>query len=412
MLSCKVPVSWLSVVILATAVAIADANANANANSYANSRAHCQSSTAEPLEGCAAGTILVSPTHKDAQFQTIQSAVLSLDETTPATILVLSGTYIEQINVTRSGPLTLLGEVAEGGGGGGGGGKNSVTVQFSAANVNVSYTDNAFTSVLTVAPTLEASLTGSGPTGYPVPAGTPFGNKDFRVYNVDFRNVFAAASVGPSLAVSVSYANAGFYHAGFYSWQDTVYIGKLGNAYFYDNTIAGQTDFFYGFGTAFIQNSSIAMRGCGGGVTAWKGTNTTTFSNRYGVYIADSTLAQENSTLVASLAGQCFLGRPWNSQHRSVFMKTYMDASINSAGYKAWAVSNDPAVSRVVPNVTIMAEYESYGPGWNSTGRIAGNVTTVYTKEDQVNKYASPLAVFMSETGNQPYVSWIDEQFL
>ena len=28
-----------------------------------------------------------------------------------------------------------------------------------------------------------------------------------------------------------------------------VYVGKLGNAYFYRNTIAGQTDFFYGNST-------------------------------------------------------------------------------------------------------------------------------------------------------------------
>jgi hypothetical protein len=95
-------------------------------------------------------------------------------------------------------------------------------VSFSSANVNASYTDNAFTSVLTVAPTLEASLTGSGPTGYPVPNGTVYGNVDFRVYNIDFVNAFAERSVGPSLAVSISRANAGFYQAGFYSYQDTV----------------------------------------------------------------------------------------------------------------------------------------------------------------------------------------------
>jgi pectinesterase len=73
-----------------------------------------------------------------------------------------------------------------------------------------------------VAPNLNASLTGSGNTGFPVPPDTPFGNIDFRVYNIDFRNVYAELGVGPSLAVSVSRANAGFYFSGFYSYQDTV----------------------------------------------------------------------------------------------------------------------------------------------------------------------------------------------
>jgi hypothetical protein len=55
-----------------------------------------------------------------------------------------------------------------------------------------------------------------------VPAGTPFGNVDFRAYNIDFINDFKNYATGPALAVSVSYANSGFYFCGFYSYQDTV----------------------------------------------------------------------------------------------------------------------------------------------------------------------------------------------
>lgn len=70
---------------------------------------------------------------------------------------------------------------------------------WAAANVASSYPDNAYTSVLTVAPTLEASLTGSGPTGCPVLADTLFGSTDIRAYNVDFRNAFSEIGVGPAL---------------------------------------------------------------------------------------------------------------------------------------------------------------------------------------------------------------------
>lgn len=85
-------------------------------------------------------------------------------------------------------------------------------------------------------------------------------------------------------------------------------MGKLGNAYFSKCEIAGQTDFLYGFGTAWIQSSRLALRGCGGGITAWKGTNTT-FANKYGVYIHDSVVEKANSSLL--IAGKCALGRPW-----------------------------------------------------------------------------------------------------
>jgi pectin methylesterase-like acyl-CoA thioesterase len=180
----------------------------------------CQAPTPNPLDGCPKNTLVVSSTPGDcsADFSTIQGAIDSLDNTTSYTILIKPGNYIEQVNVTRSGPLTLLGQTqnptqqAN----------NTVTIYWASADVSGRYTDNAYTSVLTVAPTLNASLTGSGNTGFPVPADTPFGCADFRVYNVDIRNVYADLGVGPSLAVSISRANAGFYYSGIYSYQDTV----------------------------------------------------------------------------------------------------------------------------------------------------------------------------------------------
>jgi pectinesterase len=179
----------------------------------------CQAPTPDPLTGCPPNTIWVSQTDCGADFTTIQGAISSLPENnTNYTILVMPGIYVEQLNVTRTAPLTILGQtstpnVQE---------SNTVTVYWAAANANGKFSDNAFTSVLTVAPTLEASLTGSGPTGYLMPPDTPFGCIDFRVYNIDFRNVVTEFSAGPSLAVSVSRANAGFYFSGFYSYQDTV----------------------------------------------------------------------------------------------------------------------------------------------------------------------------------------------
>lgn len=179
------------------------------------SRKQCQTS----LRDCAKGTILVSKDHPKADFRTIQSAIASLpDDSSPQTILVLAGDYTEQLNVTRAGPITLLGQtdhITDAS-------RNKATVYWSAANHHSSYPDNVYTSVLTVAPTLNASLTGAGPTGFPVPEDTPFGNVDFRVYNVDFRNAYSGYSDGPAHALSFSRSNGGFYYCGFYSYQDTV----------------------------------------------------------------------------------------------------------------------------------------------------------------------------------------------
>lgn len=181
-------------------------------------RKACQHPTKKPLDGCPKNTILVGP---GQNFTTIQSAILSLpDNEVPQNILILPGNYTEQVNVTRAGPVYLYGQtkypVDQT--------KNTVNIVWRDATgaATNSTRDNAYTSVLTVAPTFNASTTGSGPTGNPVPADTPFGNSDFRAYNLNFINNYKEYSAGPSLAVSVSYANTGFYYTGFYSYQDTV----------------------------------------------------------------------------------------------------------------------------------------------------------------------------------------------
>lgn len=181
-------------------------------------RKACQHPTKSPLDGCPKNTLLVGP---GQHFSTVQSAILSLpNNTSPQHILVLPGNYTEQVNVTRPGPVYLFGQTKHPNDQS----KNTVNIIWrnaTGAGVN-STIDNAYTSVLTVAPTFNASTTGSGPTGNPVPADTPFGNADFRAYNLNFINDFKNYSTGPSLAVSVSYANTGFYFCGFYSYQDTV----------------------------------------------------------------------------------------------------------------------------------------------------------------------------------------------
>lgn len=364
----------------------------------------CQYPTVDVLQGCPEGTIIVGTDSPHANFSTIQGAISSLpNDATPSHILVLAGNYTEQLNVTRQAPVTLIGQTvypfvqSE----------NLVTVYWASANgAGSGLNDNAYTSCLTVAPNLNASLTGSGPTGFPVPADTPFGNTDFRAYNIDFRNVFAEQAAGPSLAVSISRANAGFYHCGIYSYQDTLYVGHLGNAYFYGSEIAGQTDFLYGFGTAWIENSTLSLRGCGGGIIAWKGTNTT-FDNKYGCYVARSLVVAANTTVASKNVGKCSLGRPWNSLHRSVYIDTYMDATVLPQGYTKWG--STPATSNY-NNYTIMAEYASHGPGWNLTARIAGNITQVLDRSG-VLPYSSPEKVFMTPEGVQPNVGWIDGKF-
>ncbi|KAJ3547953.1 hypothetical protein NM208_g1242 [Fusarium decemcellulare] len=334
----------------------------------------CQNVNAkQPLQGCPRGTLYVSAANKKAHFTSIQDAIDSLpSDDSPGIILVGAGGYTEQLNVTRPGPLTLLGETDSSARGGyanieqDGPSTNKVNVLWRAANSNSSYADNVHTSVLVVGPTYEATLTGSGPTGYPVPPDTPFGCSDFRAYNIDFRNEYALQSSGPSHALAVAYANAGFYSCGFYSYQDTVFAGKLGNIFMHDSIVAGQTDFLYGFGTLFIQKSIMAA----------------------------------NATVAVNSRNKCSLGRPWNSLHRSVFLKSYFDSTILPAGYTQWAGQPN---GNYGPNTT-MALYRTFGPGNNAAAQTESNVTTILIRAE-AKEFLEPKDVFMDPAGKQPNFS-------
>lgn len=186
------------------------------------------------------------------------------------------------------------------------------------------------------------------------------------------------------------------------STSSQIYVGKLGNAYFHDTVVAGETDFLYGFGTLYIANSTLSLRSCGGGITAWKGTNTT-FDNKYGVYIADSQVLAANTSIAASIVDKCSLGRPWNAEHRSLFANTYFDPSILPAGYTEWSgtVNGNIGVN------TTMAVYNVYGPGYDAAAEEASNVTIVFDEEEAA-PYLLPEDVFMTEDGSQPNIAWID----
>jgi pectin methylesterase-like acyl-CoA thioesterase len=168
----------------------------------------------------------------------------------------------------------------------------------------------------------------------------------------------------------------------------------------YDCIVAGQTDFLYGFGTLFIDQSTLLLRSCGGGITAWKGTNTT-FDNKYGVYIANGNVIATNTTVLEEQKGKCSLGRPWNSLHRSLFRNTYFDETILPAGYTIWSGANN------FNNLTTMAVYETTGPGNNETAQAASGVTEIWDRK-QAKPYLRPVDVFMDTEGSQPNVDWID----
>ncbi|KAG7531051.1 hypothetical protein FFLO_04606 [Filobasidium floriforme] len=369
-------VSLISISLLASA-ALTSATAN-------STWAACQYPRAQgsQLDQCPNGTLYVSQTDPQAGFGQVSRALDSSH-----VILIGPGNYHEVINVTRQGPLTLLGVTSDPYDWR----SNQVYVWNSSFINQTTQTvgeDNADAMVLTVSPNRNASLIGAGPAGAPLQP--EFGNIDFRVYNVDFANRATVdgrevmGQTGPSGAVSVSYANASFYGCSFFSWQDTLYVGRNGSALFYGGEVRGGTDYLYGFGTAWFENVTMANRGNGGALTAWKGSTgiITDEVNTYGVYQANGRIVRaEDAPEDLNLTRSCALGRPWNNASRAIYLNTYMSDIVLPQGFIEWS-AKEP---RIVPGLTEFVEVGSYGPGFQleqrnqSVGEVANG--TAYTIE-------------------------------
>ncbi|KZP27716.1 carbohydrate esterase family 8 protein [Athelia psychrophila] len=357
------------------------------------------------LDGCPNGTFYVSQTDPQAGYGTISAALAALpDDISTQTILVGPGSYHEVVNVTRGGPLTLLGITSK---------PNSYTSNtvylWNSSYINqttmTASQDNADAVVLTISPNRDASLVGSGPTGAPLQS--QFGNTDFKMYNIDVANratvngmEYKAGDTGPSAALFVSYANASFYECTFASYQDTLYVGRNGSAVFVGGEVTGSTDFIYGFGTAYFEGTTLASRGAGGGLVAWKGSTQWYGPNTFGAYFSNSKIIKSSDALPSlDLTGERALARPWNNQSRVVYMNAYMSDIVLPQGFIKWSAS-DP---RVFPNVTFFVESGSYGPGWNASARN-------YSIESVISKTEAEATYSLSDVfGGLP--SWVDGDY-
>jgi pectin methylesterase-like acyl-CoA thioesterase len=270
-----------------------------------------------------------------------------------AHILVGAGEYHETVNVTRSAPLTLLGQLPLRAALGLAQPAPAPLARIWAAKYigQRPGMDDADTATLVVAPNYAAALIGA-------PLQPSFGNADFRAYNLGFENRAADYAIAQALASDVSYANASFYGCAFASFQDTWYTGRNASTYVVDSTVYGQTDYVFGFGTAWFERTTLANRACGGGIVAWKGTNQSDApGNRYGAYISDSRIIRSpDANATGNTTEQCFLGRPWNDLATTVFLRTYMEDVVRPAGFEPFSTARP-----TIMNTTYYAEFDSHG---------------------------------------------------
>ena len=178
-------------------------------------------------------------------------------------------------------------------------------------------------------------------------------------------------------------------------YQDSLFVNS-GRSWFDKVFIAGNVDYIFGNGNALFTNSEIKTLGRGkprdphGFITA----PSTQITSTYGLTFLNCKLTRDKTVPDNSVA----LGRPWhptinfpdgryadpNAIGKSVFINTWMDSHITSAGwYSMKGTQKDGTRKDFLPDSARFFEYKNKGPGgiMNDKRRLlSDSEAELYTK--------------------------------
>ena len=169
------------------------------------------------------------------------------------------------------------------------------------------------------------------------------GNR-FRAENITFAN--SAGPVGQALALYVDADKAVFKNCKFLGNQDTIFAsGEQSRQLFTNCYIEGTTDFIFGPATAVFQNCTIRCK-----TNSFITAASTTPEKRFGFVFTDCKIIADSAVT------KLYLGRPWRTNAKTVFVRCNLPKAIVPDGWDNW---NNPENEKTV----YYAEYKSTGEG-------------------------------------------------
>ncbi|KAF5964452.1 pectinesterase [Fusarium bulbicola] len=295
---------------------------------------------------------------KSGSYSSLTDALQSLPkDSTPQTIFIYAGTYEEQVPaINRPGPVTIIG--------------------YTESDPGKTYASNQV--IITQAKGL--SVAGTIPAGRSNADTATIATASTKIafYNVKFVNSDNLDGATPSyvtLAASIYGNDIGFYACSFIGWQDTLLNGATNGYQYYESCyIEGAIDFIWGYSKAYFKGCTLGAKRAKSAITAQSRSS----ASAIGGYIFDQCLFTEAPSATVDLQGQVYLGRPYSAYALVVIKNSYLDSTIQPAGWKIWSTT-DPRTDHIT-----FAEYNNEGPGsWekNSAAREAFGFATLLTSD-------------------------------
>lgn len=214
-------------------------------------------------------------------------------------------------------------------------------------------------------------ITNDDYSGKPVPGGKDaFGRDKFSTYtsytvlvagnNFTAENltiINSAGRVGQAVALHVEGDRCIVRSCKLLGNQDTLYTATAtSRELFQDCYIEGTTDFLFGEATVVFQRCIIKSL-----VNSYITAAATTSLQKYGYVLMNCKLIADESV------NKEYLGRPWRSYAKTVFLNTEMGAHIIPQGWDPW---KGDSMFPDKEKTAYYAEYKNTGPGANPKARV------------------------------------------
>lgn len=192
---------------------------------------------------------------------------------------------------------------------------------------------------------------------------------DFLAENLTIENSSGEGKhIGQACAITIDGDRVAFINCRFIANQDTIYTyGKGQRQYFRDCWIEGTTDFIFGASTCWFEGCTILSK-----KNSYVTAASTPENEEFGYVFSNCRLIHDDQ------ATKVYLGRPWRSFAKTVFINCELSDHIVKEGWHNW---NKPYAEKTA----FYAEYGSRGPGAAAKGERVG--WSHILKEKEVGKY-------------------------
>ena len=195
----------------------------------------------------------------------------------------------------------------------------------------------------------------SGSTGYEMGTSATstvflYGS-DFLAENITFENSAGEGKeIAQACAITVDADRVAFINCRFVANQDTIYTyGKGQRQYFRNCWIEGTTDFIFGASTCWFEDCTILSKR-----DSYITAASTPENEAFGYVFKNCRLIHNEA------ATKVYLGRPWRSFAKTVFIGCELGEHIRPEGWHNWS-------KPYAEKTTFYAEYGSKGPGAEGT---------------------------------------------